>query len=316
MSKIFTKFPELSSLLDEVKKEIENQVTTQEELFNQHILRYFNENAKLLRPSFVLIAASYKNNYKKKENVKCAAAAEMLHVASLIHDDVIDKANKRRGIKTLNSEFDNGYAVICGDYLYAKSFELLFDSGSSEGIKYVGSNVVNMAFGEIAQYFNKFNKDITVEDYLEIISKKTATLFQANFAIGAKLAKISKREEDLLLDFGFNFGMMFQILDDVLDFMNQDTFKPIHNDILRGVYTLPVILCASECAEFRSYLNTNNVNFDKVLEWINKTDSIKKSVVLMENYYHKCCQTVEKLSNDKVKLYLRHITNVIYGRVQ
>ncbi len=316
MSKLFSEFPELVSDLEQVKLEINNQITTDEVSFNNHVKRYFNDNAKLLRPGFVLIAASYKNNYRNNEHIKCAAAAEMLHVASLIHDDIIDKSKTRRGITTLNSEFDNGYAVICGDFLYAKSFEIMFSNVSLSAIKSVGSGVVNMAVGEAYQYLEKYNYNLDIDRYLEIIAKKSATLFQTNLITGAKLANLSKKEEDLLITFGYEFGMMFQIQDDILDYLNDEMFKPIHSDLKRGIYTLPVIIAADKSDEFRQYLNNNEIDFEIVLNYLEATDAICLATQVAEQYYHRCCSAINNLSNPKVQKYLQHLTDLTYRRIK
>lgn len=315
MSKIFDDFPKLANKIKRVKEEIDSQLTTNEVSFNSHIKRYFNDNAKLLRPGFVLIAASYKSMYSKGEDVKCAAAAELLHVASLIHDDIIDNSKLRRGVETLNSEFDAGYAVICGDYLYAKSFELFFDNVNLSGIKHVGSQVTNMAYGEISQYLEKYNVGLDLDKYLDIISKKSASLFQSNLMVGAKLANVSKEQEDLLLEFGLVYGMMFQIQDDVLDYTNIDVYKPIHSDLLRGVYTLPVILCASIDEEFKEYILGDNIEFKVVLEYIEKSGALNSCNRMVENYYVDCMRIVDKINNREVKEYLKHVVNVTYRRV-
>ncbi len=316
MSNLFDDFPKLLADIEKVSEEIGKQITTDEVSFNNHIKRYFNNNAKLLRPAFVLIAASYKKNYKNNEHIKCAAAAEMLHVASLIHDDIIDNAHTRRGVRTLNSEFDSGYALICGDYLYAKSFEILFNNISISAIRKVGNGVVDMAVGEAYQYLEKYNNLIDVDKYLDIIAKKSASLFQSNLITGAKLANLNEHEESLLIDFGFEFGLMFQVQDDILDLKHFEMFKPINSDVKRGVYTLPIIIAANNSVEFMEYIKENSIDFDVVNKYLDETNAIELSMEVVNKHYKNCCDIINSLSNKQVQEYLLHITNLIYRRVR
>ncbi len=317
MSKLFQDIPYLSQKLEEVRNVIELELQTDEEDFNKVISKYFNNNAKMLRPALVIIAATYNKNLRGKD-IKCAAAAEMLHVATLIHDDIIDNAKIRRGIRTIHDEYDVGYAVICGDVLYAKSYQMLFNSSNFNGIKYVSNKVYDMAFGEVKQYIEKYNYQLSIDKYLDIIAKKSAALFQTNLAIGAQLAGVKKYEEELLLDFGLKFGMMFQIQDDILDVLSFDMKKPIQSDMKRGVYTLPILICASNNEEFSIMLDlyqNDKVEFNQLDEYLKSTDSIEKAIDMYEMYSAACFEIVDKLGNEDVKVYLNYILKKTKARM-
>ncbi len=318
MSKLFKDIPFIDNKLSEVKKLIDVELKTDEEDFNKVIKRYFNENAKMLRPAFVLIAASYKKNYLENEDVECAASAEMLHVATLIHDDIIDRAKLRRGVRTIHDEYDVGYAVICGDLLYAKSYQMLFNNNTYEGVRYVSNKVYDMAFGEVKQYVEKYNYELSIDKYLDIISKKSAALFQTNFAIGAALAGISEAEADLLLDFGLNYGMMFQIQDDILDIESYEMHKPVQSDIGRGIYTLPILICAYHNEAFTNVLQDYKdgvISYDEVNSFLVNTDSIERAKDLYESYYYNCMEIIAKLSDDQVGEYLTFILDKTRARL-
>ncbi len=315
MNKIFKEIPELNNKLSTVQKLIHEELTTDETKFSETIKAYFNANAKLIRPAFVLTAASYKDSYPNEEDIACAAAVEMLHVASLIHDDIIDNASTRRGIETVNKSHDVGYAVICGDFLYAKSYQLLFDTQNIAGLKYVGSKVCNMAFGEVMQYYEKFNSKLTVEKYLDIIASKSAALFQSNLIVGANLAGVDEKEQELLASFGLNYGLLFQIQDDILDYLNKDMYKPIKSDLNRGIYTLPIIICTNKSDEFRTYLDSGNIDMETVLDYIEKYSGVEESLHYLEKYYQNCCDILEKLSSDKARSNLKYILDITYRRL-
>ncbi|MFV0423948.1 MAG: polyprenyl synthetase family protein [Bacilli bacterium] len=314
MSNIFSKYEKLNNDLKLVKEVIYQELNTEEVEFNKTIKKYFNGNAKLIRPAFVLIAASYKDDYKSKENIISAASAEMLHVATLIHDDIIDDAKLRRGVSTIHNDYDAGYAVICGDYLYAKSYQLLFRNASLSALKYVSEKVCNMAFGEVEQYIEKYNHELTIDKYLEITANKSAAFFQSNLIIGAKLAGISKDEEEVLADFGLNYGMMFQVQDDILDYINVTDSKPIKNDLKRGVFTLPLLMYMQENPEIKNYIIDENYDF--VLKSIQESKAIPSSIDLYEMYYKNFKSILSKISSIKVVEYLNHVLDVTYRRVE
>lgn len=314
MSKIFSKFEKLDNELSQVMSFIDKELETDEVKFNQTIKKFFNNNAKLIRPALVLIGASYKENYKDNQNIISAASAEMLHVATLIHDDIIDESKLRRGMTTIHNEYDVGYAVICGDYLYAKSYQLLLANNSLSALQYVSGKVINMAFGEVEQYLEKFNEELNIDKYLEIIANKSASLFQSNLIIGAMLAGVNKEQEDLLADFGLNYGMMFQIQDDILDYVNLEDSKPIHSDLKRGVYTLPLLLYMQTNPEVIELINQKE--YAKVLDSVKSSDAIDNSIHLYEMYYKNCIEIINKLSSSKVQEYLLHLLDITHRRLR
>lgn len=314
MSKIFSKFEKLDNELSQVMSFIDKELETDEVKFNQTIKKFFNNNAKLIRPALVLIGASYKENYKDNQNIISAASAEMLHVATLIHDDIIDESKLRRGMTTIHNEYDVGYAVICGDYLYAKSYQLLLANNSLSALQYVSGKVINMAFGEVEQYLEKFNEELNIDKYLEIIANKSASLFQSNLIIGAMLAGVNKEQEDLLADFGLNYGMMFQIQDDILDYVNLEDSKPIHSDLMRGVYTLPLLLYMQTNPEVIELINQKE--YAKVLDSVKSSDAIDNSIHLYEMYYKNCIEIINKLSSSKVQEYLLHLLDITHRRLR
>ncbi len=300
----------LKAKLDEVRKVIDTELQTDEEDFNKVISRYFNEKAKMIRPAFVLISAMYKKSYVNNEDIKCAAAAEMLHVATLIHDDIIDNAKTRRGLQTIHDEYDAGYAVICGDMLYAKSYQLLFNNSDFDGVKYISNKVYDMAFGEVKQYVEKFNYHLSIDKYLDIISKKSAALFQSNLMLGSQLAKVSKYQQELLVNFGLNYGLMFQVQDDILDVISYEMHKPVNSDLKRGVYTLPVLVCAQNYDEFSPMLKDfedGKITFDKLDEFLKSTDAIEISKNIYNMFYENCCEILNNIENDDVRYCLNYI---------
>lgn len=273
---IFENYPKLKSELDQVKIVIDQQLTTDQVKFSEAVKNSFNENSKMIRPALALIASSYQKK-DRKQAINLAAAMEILHVATLIHDDIIDNSQLRRGKPTIHTTHDVGFAVICGDYLYAKSYQLLFETQNLNALQYMGGNVVKMCFGEVEQYLERHNNEITVEKYFSIIEKKTASFFQINCVLGARLAKCSEKQVETLKQFGYYLGILFQLQDDLLDFEKSDDQlgKPSLSDVKRGNYSLPIIIAMQKDTSLKSYMNTNStIDFDVIMKSITETNAL------------------------------------------
>ncbi len=204
--------------------------------FDCALKAYFKAPSKKIR-SVIAFLFFKAQGYEINENfIKLQAAVEIIHNATLIHDDIIDKSNIRRGIETFNSKFDNFMAVISGDYLLSIALKYLLSLDNCEISKIFANTIDSMCVGEISQYFNKF-KLPTIEEYIEKSKEKTASLFLASFESASILYNFDR---DIAIDFATNFGIAFQIRDDILNFSNKDN-KPIHNDYDEGIYTAPII---------------------------------------------------------------------------
>ncbi len=296
-----------------VKNVIDEHLTTQRHEFNETVKAYFNERAKLIRPSLTLIAASYKNKIGDKE-LQCAAAMEILHVGTLIHDDIIDESFTRRGMETLNKKYGVGYALICGDYLLTKSYEMLFKVKNFKALEYIGSNTVDMCFGEVSQYLNRNNADIDIDVYLDIIDKKTVALFQSNLIVGATLTSMPKAEIDYLIEFGKYFGRIFQIIDDIKDFIDtQENFgKPVLNDISKGIYSLPIILAKTKCPDILDDLSDGNI--EQVLKKVQSAEAIAEAKSYLDEYYllaKKLLLKIDKSIAKDLEIVLDKIRNIV-----
>lgn len=312
---LYDNFPELKNNLQEVSNLIQLKLETSEEKFSETVQRVFNKNSKMIRPALCLIAASPNKKIRKKA-IRLAAAIELMHVASLVHDDIIDNAKVRRNLPTINYEFDDGYAVICGDYLFAKSFELIVENKLSKNFALMTDNLTTMVFGEVEQYLDKFDEEISIERYFSIISKKTASFFSTSLVLGANLAKLKEEEIELLENVGKSMGILFQIQDDLLDFSDESQIgKSSMSDINRGIYSLPVIIALEKSTEFKSYLkHSKEYDFTYILETLKKTDSLVITNNYIDDYYHKTMDDIHKLSNKEVVKMLEHLINNLMNR--
>lgn len=204
----------------------------------EHLL---NRQGKMMRPMLVLLAAKFVGEVNERV-LHAAVSLELLHTASLVHDDVVDESDRRRGQKSVNALLDNKAAVLVGDFLLSKALYHAAATGSNRVVTWVSELGQTLADGELLQLANLDISDISEENYFEVISKKTASLFATCAKVGALLAGGGEEVVSELEDFGQKVGICFQMRDDLLDFDNQhDTGKPAGNDMKEGKLTLPVI---------------------------------------------------------------------------
>lgn len=204
-----------------------------------HLLR---AGGKRLRPALYILCAK-SGRPDPAGLVPVAAAVELIHMATLVHDDVIDDATTRRGMATANARWGNLVTVLAGDYLFAKAFSLIATHGGNEALKILTGTICAICEGEISQAQDTFNPAQTEEEYLARIGKKTADFIAASCELGALTAGLPPRDVQALREYGYAIGMAFQITDDLLDVTasSEQIGKPAGNDLRQGVLTLPVI---------------------------------------------------------------------------
>ncbi len=197
---------------------------------------------KRLRPALVLLSAKTAG-YRGKSHLDLAAVVEFIHTATLLHDDVVDESQLRRGRKTANAEFGNAASVLVGDFLYSRAFQMMVTVGSMRVMEVLAEATNTIAEGEVLQLLNTHNADISEEGYIAIIHRKTAKLFEAAAQLGAILGGASDEVEQGLAKYGMHLGTAFQLIDDVLDYSGDaaSTGKSLGDDLNEGKPTLPLI---------------------------------------------------------------------------
>lgn len=229
--------------LGRIETELRSQLLSSKDKFILEVNGYLLDSAgKRLRPSLVLLSAKMNNHWDKKA-IPVAAALELIHTASLVHDDVLDEADLRRKRATVNTRWGNESAVLTGDYLYFKAFSILSQLEVQKISSIVSFAAEKMCEGEIIQTCKTYKLNLSQEDYLEIIEKKTASLMAASCEVGAVLCQSDPPTRKALASYGLNFGMAFQIIDDCLDlvFPADKMGKSTYKDFTQGKMTLPLI---------------------------------------------------------------------------
>ena len=202
---------------------------------------------KRLRPMIVLLAARALG-YEGDDHFRSAAIIEFIHTATLLHDDVVDSSEMRRGKQSANAVFGNQASVLVGDFLYSRAFQMMVDLDSMAIMRILADATNTIAAGEVLQLMNVQDPDVSEDNYREVIYRKTAKLFEAGARIAAVLASAGRSTEDAMLDFGRSLGEAFQLVDDALDYdaAAQDLGKNLGDDLAEGKPTLPLIVAMRE----------------------------------------------------------------------
>ncbi len=235
-------YTDIQKDLNEVEKELRLFSRSSNKLIAEISTYLFKKSGKRIRPA-LLVLCSKLLSYKGKEHIYVSALVETIHTASLIHDDIIDHSEYRRGRESVHTKWGPNITVLLGDYLYIKTIGLALQSSYPQVIQILTDTSAQMIEGELNEYYLSGNLNVAEKDYLDIIDKKTASLFSAACQLGGVLGKAKKREENILKEYGRNLGIAFQIIDDLLDFTGDEKTlgKPILSDLSEGRITLPLI---------------------------------------------------------------------------
>jgi octaprenyl-diphosphate synthase len=227
-----------------VEEKIKSKLVSNVELVQKMTDYHINTGGKRLRALLTLGSAKLCGYTKGGRDINLAACVEMIHGATLMHDDVIDQGSIRRGKKTINSIWGNQSSILIGDYLLSRCFEMMVEDGNLEVLKLLSSASSKIAQGEILQLQHKGEVDMLEETYFKIITSKTAELFSASTKVGAILSNQENKEKEALGFYGKNLGLTFQIADDTLDYNSELKIfgKKIGKDFFEGKITLPVII--------------------------------------------------------------------------
>ncbi len=233
----------LSQKLQKVESLIQERLKSDVNLIEKMSNHHLSSGGKRLRALLTLGSAKLCGYKEEKRDVNLAACVELIHSATLLHDDVIDESELRRGVKTTNSIWGNQSSILVGDYLLSRCFEMMVEDGDLEILKLLSSTSAKIAQGEVLQLQHKGEADLLEETYVDIINLKTASLFSAATKTGACLSGKNEKEKKALESYGRNLGLAFQIADDALDYYAKEKLfgKQIGKDFFEGKVTLPLI---------------------------------------------------------------------------
>ena len=292
----------IKTQLDNVKAEVEAVLSTSPSIIRAYTKHLLNGQGKYIRAISVLTCAVDEEHQIHPDAVQFAAAIEILHLATLVHDDVMDGADVRRGIPTLHTKYGHKTAIICGDYLLAVAVSMINKTEKKkEYLDYDLSNyMVEIALGELTQHLNNGNYDIKVSEYLEIIRGKTAALFEASFVAGILTTGQAEALDTYKL-MGNNIGMIFQLVDDCIDFeiSEKTALKPTQSDFEQGVFTLPLIASIQKSKQKITQLTRLEVN-----ALVKEFHGLQTSKDMVFDYYNQSMTLLESLELDAEKNHL------------
>ena len=277
-------------------------------------------HGKRVRPAMTLLSAKI-HPHDHNHPIIMAAAVELLHIATLIHDDTIDNSDLRHGKATVSSNWGKNVAVLLGDYVFATSATFVCDTHNVRVIRRFSETIMELASGELMEYLHAFSSNQTLKEYEERIYKKTASLFRTACETGAILGGSSEEHVQALLQYGYNIGMAFQIIDDVLDVQgNSDEIgKPVGNDLLQGVITLPVIYLMEKYPTnnpikilFKDISQTKYL--DKSLDMIQNSNILAECHATAHKYYEKATQSLDTLPKSIYRTSLEELATYIINR--
>ena len=298
-----------------IKKDVASEATVK--ILYKHI---FTSDGKKIRARLNLISSSFNRNKNKIYRIKLAAIIELLHTATLVHDDVVDNSSIRRGNKSVNSLWSNAHGVLIGDYIYSKAFIYMVHIGNQKILQELSNATNDISQGELIQLDAINNKEITLNKLKKISYFKTGRLFEASAKTGAMLAGANKKYIDNISECAKNIGVLFQIKDDLLDYsINLKIGKPQFQDLKEGKITYPF---------FYAYKNANNkekrvlinslgskkVKTIEILELVEKLDGINKTEKLAKQFHKNAIISAKAIDNIEVQREMIELTNTAFNR--
>jgi len=303
-----------------IKQRLKSDVNLIEKMSNHHL----SSGGKRLRALLTLESAKLTGYKADKRDINLAACVELIHSATLLHDDVIDESALRRGVKTTNTIWGNQSSILVGDYLLSRCFEMMVEDGDLEVLQLLSSTSAKIAQGEVLQLQHKCEADLLEETYIEIINLKTASLFSAATKTGACLSRSNEKEKKALESYGRNLGLAFQIADDALDYYAKEKLfgKEIGKDFFEGKVTLPLITIFQKGnEEEKNFLNKimkkekrTDEDFSETLALINKYKAIEATFKKAEYFVNVSFDALAIFPDTEDKKILQNLTSFSLNR--
>ena len=305
-------FSDIRKLLEKESKAVDQMIVRQLSsdvvLINQISKYIVHSGGKRVRPLLLLLATKALG-YQGDHHITLAAVIEFIHTATLLHDDVVDESDLRRGKRTANEVWGNAASVLVGDFLYSRSFELMVSVGNMRVMEIMAKTTTAIAEGEVLQLLNCNNPATTESEYLEVIARKTAMLFGTAAQLGAVLGEASKNTESVLREYGLHLGMAFQLIDDALDYNANpnELGKNLGDDLAEGKPTLPLIFALQRSNEQQASIlrkairDGNRDAFQDVYRVVESTDAIAYTERRAREQAQKAIDALQSIPPSKYK---------------
>jgi heptaprenyl diphosphate synthase len=303
-----------------IEKELERSVNSSSPIIQQASLHLLRAGGKRIRPIFVILASKF-GTYSLEDVAKIATSLELVHMASLVHDDVIDDSDMRRGFETVKARWDNRIAMYTGDFIFSRALTSIGEIELPAVHQLLAETMLEICKGEIIQIDHQRKTDQTIRDYLRRIKRKTALLLSSSCELGALVSGANATIVGKLRRFGYYAGMAYQIVDDILDITSTDEQlgKPAGSDLLNGHLTLPILYIKDDPV-FKPYMERSfdgtltEVDRDEMLMYIRGTGAIEKALQVSDLYLQKALNELNTLPKSDAKKALVQIAEFIGKR--
>ena len=285
--------------------------------FLKHVLP---SQGKLIRPAITILVSRFHPNTGELP-VIMATSLELLHIASLIHDDTVDNSSLRRGLATVSSLWGRDVAVLLGDYIFATAAAWACDTDNMRVLRRFAETIKELSSGELMESYAAFNADYSYEQYKERIYNKTASLFRTAAEGGAVLSGIAEENIQALTEYGYNLGMAFQIVDDILDFegTEEEVGKPVGADLLQGTLTLPAILLLEQYPRDNPILalfqgNDPEINSRRAVEMVQRSSIIAESNAIAADFSDRAVRALHNFPDTRERRSLEELSSYVISR--
>ena len=303
-----------------IEKELENAVQSDSPLIQQASMHLLRAGGKRIRPIFVFLSSKF-GNYSMETTAKVAVSLELVHMASLVHDDVIDDSDMRRGRKTVKAKWDNRIAMYTGDFIFSRALTSIGEIEMESVHRLLAETMLEICKGEIIQFDYQRRTEQSFRDYLRRIKRKTALLLSSSCELGALISDADPEVVRRLRNFGYYAGMAFQIVDDILDLTSSDKQlgKPAGSDLMNGHLTLPILYIRNE-PEFQPYLTKafagtlSEKERTAMLRYIRKSGAIEKAQEVSDLYLKKATSEIQSLPDSEAKKAFEQVAEFLAKR--
>ncbi|RIO09063.1 polyprenyl synthetase family protein, partial [Mammaliicoccus sciuri] len=286
----------------EIEKQLNSYINSDQNTINEACQYLLTSGGKRIRPLFTLIASQFGEHYSR-DVITVATTLELIHMASLVHDDVIDKSDKRRGKPTIAKKWDVQTAVITGNYLLSQSLNAVSQIEHPKLHEQLANGIIEVCRGELFQFEDQFVSNQSITNYLRRIKRKTALLISLSTELGAYAARADDETVKKLTKIGYYIGMSYQIVDDILDFTSTEKKlgKPVGSDLRNGHLTLPVLLRMKNSKDFKASINELQPDspsevFDGLVQEIITSPELQKSKEVRNHYIQKAENLIDTLN--------------------
>nr|YP_007878252.1 prenyl transferase [Calliarthron tuberculosum]AGA63863.1 prenyl transferase [Calliarthron tuberculosum] len=282
----------------------------------------FHSRGKRIRPAIILLVAKAANNQREltNEHRRLAEITEIIHTASLLHDDVIDDCNTRRGSGTVNSKFNNKIAILAGDFLFAQSSWYLANLNNLDVVKIISKVITDFAEGEVAQSLTTFDVSMSIDNYMHKSFHKTASLLASSCKASAILSNANEIQQNQFYNYGKHLGLAFQIIDDILDITgdHKNMGKPAGLDLKNGNLTAPLLFALNECSELHKLIEREfeeDGDIEYAITLIKSTNGIEQAKDLAKEHAQASIQNIKYALDNPAISDLKLLSEYIINRI-